>query len=334
MLIAWLSGGPAPAHLCTVLIVALAIDAAMGDPVWAYRLVPHPVVLIGRLISVGERWLNVVRLGAAARAARGALLVVAVGAITGAIGWAIATMLDGVAWGWVVEAALASTLIAFRGLHNHVQTVAETLHIGLAEGRAAVAHIVGRDPQSLDRAGVARAAVESVAENFSDGVVAPVFWFVLAGLPGLCVYKAINTLDSTIGHRTERYQDFGRASARLDDAMNWLPARLAGAIIVVAAALTSGASGRGAWRAMRRDAGKHRSPNAGWQEAPFAGAFGFALAGPRRYGAALVDDHWMGDGTADLDSGDIRAALRLYRAAGAVLAVPIAAAWLVVWPLS
>ncbi len=328
MLIAWLSGAPPPADLFAVLIVALAIDAAIGDPVWAYRVVPHPVVLIGRLITVGEQRLNVARAGTAARVAGGALLVVAVTAIAGAVGWALASVLDELFLGWIAEAVLASTLIAFRGLHDHVQSVADALRFGLAEGRSAVGHIVGRDPASLDQAGVARAAVESVAENFSDGVVAPVFWFVAAGLPGLCAYKAINTLDSTIGHRSERYRDFGRVAARLDDAVNWLPARLAGAIIVVAAGLMAGASGRGAWRIMRRDAGKHRSTNAGWQEAPFAGALGFALAGPRRYGEQLVDDHWMGDGRAELDGDDIRAALRLYRTAGAVLAVPIVAAWL------
>ena len=329
MLIAWLSGTPVPADLFAVLMVALAIDAAIGDPVWAYRLVPHPVVLIGRLITVGERRLNLGRASAAARVAGGALLVVAVTAIAGAVGWAVATVLESVAAGWFVEAVLASTLIAFRGLHNHVQTVADALRFGLAEGRSAVGHIVGRDPASLDQAGVARAAVESVAENFSDGVVAPVFWFVAAGLPGLCAYKAINTLDSTIGHWSERYRDFGRVAARLDDAVNWLPARLAGAIIVVAAGLMAGASGRSAWRIMRRDAGKHRSTNAGWQEAPFAGALDFALAGPRRYDEQLVDDHWMGDGRAELDGDDIRAALRLYRTAGGVLAGPIAAAWIV-----
>jgi adenosylcobinamide-phosphate synthase len=201
-----------------------------------------------------------------------------------------------------------------------VQAVARGLGEGLDQARAAVAQVVGRDPESLDAPGVARAAVESLAENFSDGVVAPVFWFLVAGLPGLAAYKAVNTLDSMIGHRDARHRAFGKAAARLDDVVNWLPARLAGLIYVAAAALLPGARAGRAWTAMWRDAPKHRSPNAGWQEAALAGALGFALAGPRRYGDEIVEDPWMGDGRRELTAADLGRALRLYLAAGLLLA--------------
>jgi adenosylcobinamide-phosphate synthase len=202
------------------------------------------------------------------------------------------------------------------------------LDLGLAKARAAVAHIVGRDPARLDAHGVARAAAESLAENFSDGVVAPLFWFAIAGLPGLCAYKAVNTLDSMIGQRDPRYERFGKAAARLDDAVNWVPARLAGLILVAAARFLPEARARDAWRAVRRDARRHRSPNAGWQEAALAGALGFRLAGPREYPDGPVEDAWMGDGHAELDAAALRASLRLYRAAGASIAALLAVAWL------
>jgi adenosylcobinamide-phosphate synthase len=209
--------------------------------------------------------------------------------------------------------------------------VAAALDRGLAEARLAVAHIVGRDPARLDAPGVARAAAESLAENFSDGVVAPVFWFALFGLPGLCAYKAVNTLDSMIGQRNPRYERFGKAAARLDDALNWVPARLACLLLVAAAAVLPGASAAGAWRTAWRDAGGHRSPNAGWQEAALAGALGFALAGPREYPDGPVEDAWMGDGRADLDAAALRAALRLYLVAGALLGTPLGGLLAVAW---
>ena len=177
---------------------------------------------------------------------------------------------------------------------------------------------------SLDEDGVARAAIESLAENFSDGVVAPVLWFLVLGLPGICAFKAINTLDSMIGHRSERYRAFGWAAARLDDLANLVPARLAGLLIALAGALTPRASGKDALRIMLRDAGKHRSPNAGWPEAAMAGALDLSLAGPRRYGAELVEDPWLGEGSEDVGSADIRRALRLFIVACVVQAALIA----------
>ena len=197
-------------------------------------------------------------------------------------------------------AFLASTLIAQRSLHEHVAGVADALEKAGAEGgRQAVAHIVGRDSEALDEAGVARAAIESLAENFSDGVVAPVLWMLIAGLPGAAVYKAINTADSMIGHRTSRYQAFGWAAARVDDLVNLPASRLSALLIIAAAAVTKQASASAAWRAVRRDARRHRSPNAGYPEAAMAGALGLALAGPRNYGGVRVDDAFMGNGRRD-----------------------------------
>ena len=310
-----------------VVLAALLIDAATGDPPWLYRRVPHPVAMLGKLVELTERflytasprWLCVLA---------GAATVVAVAGAGVAAGWSIDRFLvERWTHGWVLEAVVASTLLAFRGLHGHAGAVARGLERSLDAGRDAVSHIVGRDPASLDEAGVARGAIESIAENFSDGVVAPLFWYALAGLPGLFAYKAVNTLDSMIGHRTERYRHFGAAAARLDDLVNWLPARLAGLYFVAAAFLLPGASGGGAWRVMIRDAGRHRSPNAGWQEAAVAGALGFALAGPRRYRHETVDDAWMGDGRDRLDAGDIRRSLHLYITAGTLVALTLAVLW-------
>ena len=208
---------------------------------------------------------------------------------------------------------LASTLFAQRSLHKHVAAVADGLDRGLQDGRAAVGAIVGRDVSVLDAAGVARAAIESLAENFADGVVAPVLWTAIAGLPGGAVYKAINTADSMIGHRTARHVDFGMPAARIDDLVNWPAARLAGLLIVAAALLRRRVSAKRAWTAMWRDASKHRSPNAGWPEAAMAGALGLQLAGPRVYDGIRVVDAIMGDGRRDATAQDIRAALSLYR---------------------
>ncbi|HYD31170.1 MAG TPA: adenosylcobinamide-phosphate synthase CbiB [Azospirillaceae bacterium] len=297
------------------LLLALAIDAVAGEPAWLYARLPHPVVLMGWLIGWCDRTLNRANAPALQRrllgvAAMALLLGVAVGGA-----WLVSAALALVPGGWIVEAVLASTLIAQKSLYDHVARVAAALKAeGLAGGRKAVAMIVGRNPESLDEAGVARAAIESCAENFSDGVVAPVFWFAVAGLPGLVGYKLVNTADSMVGHRTPRHLAFGWAAARLDDLINLLPARLAGFLIVVAARVT-GRRGAAAGRAMLRDARKHRSPNAGWPEAAMAGALGLALAGPRRYGTEVVEDTWMGDGRAEATAADIDAALVLMRVA-------------------
>ena len=309
-------------------LAALAVDAVVGDPPALYRRAPHPVALLGRWIAALDARLNEESVSDAVRFARGAfvtLLVVLAAAGTGALIHALVSAAP--AGGFIIEAAVASTLIAYRSLRDHVRDVARGLATGIEEARAAVAHLVGRDPESLDGAGVARAAIESAAENFSDAVVAPLFWYVLLGLPGLLACKAINTLDSMIGHRDRRHLRFGRTASRLDDIVNWIPARLSAALVAGAALFLPGASAGAAVRAALRDADRHRSVNAGWPEAAMAGALGFAVAGPRRYAGRTVEDAWMGDGRPDLGPGDVHAALRLYGAATALLAAVLAAGW-------
>ena len=322
-------------------LAALAVDAVVGDPPALYRRVPHPVALLGGWIARLDAGLNDAALSGGRRIARGGavvLVVTAAAAGAGALFQAAVQALasaaaspGGFVAGFLAEAVAASVLVACRGLRDHVREVARGLDTGIAEARAAVAHLVGRDPASLDRPGVARAAIESLAENFADGVVAPLFWYVALGLPGLFACKAINTLDSMIGHHDPRYRHFGRVAARLDDAANWVPARLAAALLAGAALVVPGASAGGAVRAAFRDGGRHRSVNAGWPEAAMAGALGFALAGPRRYGGRTVEDAWMGDGRRDLGADDVRAAIRLYAAAALVLAAALAAGWVAGW---
>ena len=229
-------------------------------------------------------------------------------------------------FGFIAVALAASSLIAQRSLYDHVARVAAALETGGVEaGRGAVSHIVGRDVAALDESGVARAAIESLAENFSDGVIAPALWLAVGGLPGAALYKAVNTADSMIGHRTPRYEKFGWAAARLDDLLNLPASRLSALLLVTAAALTSGASAANAWQAIRRDAPRHRSPNAGYPEAAMAGALGLKLAGPRVYDGVSVDDAIMGNGRSDATAADIRAALALYRRADTLLIAIIGA---------
>ncbi|WP_282609992.1 adenosylcobinamide-phosphate synthase CbiB [Pelagibius sp. Alg239-R121] len=307
--------------LAQILLFALALDSALGDPRWLYSVVPHPVVVIGQLIDRLEKRLNRPHLSRASKLTKGMLLTLGIIGLSAFCGAVILVLADWLPGGSVLEVLAVSSLLAFRGLYDEVKRVATFLGRSLADGRWAVSKIVGRDPESLDEAGVARAAVESLAENFSDGVVAPLFWYCLLGLPGLCAYKAINTLDSMIGHKNPRYEAFGKFAARLDDLANLVPARLAGLFFVVAAALHPAADHRRAWQIMLRDARKHNSPNAGWQEAAVAGALDFALAGPRRYGSTVVEDHWMGNGRSRLNGKDIGNALSLYILAGLLAAV-------------
>jgi adenosylcobinamide-phosphate synthase len=238
----------------------------------------------------------------------------------GIVAYAIELSLTALPFAAIGIALVGSTLIAQHSLYRHVAAVATALERdGLGAGRDAVSHIVGRDVESLDEAGVARAAIESLAESFSDGVVAPAFWLAVAGLSGAAVYKAINTADSMIGHRTPRHQAFGFAAARLDDLVNLAASRLSALLIIMAAAITPGASAKNAWRAVKRDAPQHRSPNAGYPEAAMAGALGLALAGPRVYDGVRIDDAVMGNGRAEATAKDIHAALDLYQSADAVL---------------
>jgi adenosylcobinamide-phosphate synthase len=286
-----------------------------------HRAIGHPVTWMGRLIAWLDRALNRETATPKARRAAGVAAVLILLAIVGALAFLVQSALLRLPFGILAAALVASTLVAQRSLHRHVADVAAGLETGgVAAGRQAVAHIVGRDTEKLDAAGVARAAIESLAENFSDAIVAPVFWMVIGGLPGAALYKAINTADSMIGHRTPRHQAFGWAAARLDDLVN-LPASRLSAVLLVAAAAISGNGAGTAWRAVRRDAGKHRSPNAGYPEAAMAAALGLSLAGPRVYGGARVEDAFMGDGRREAEAADIRRALALYRTADAILIV-------------
>jgi adenosylcobinamide-phosphate synthase len=316
-----------PATLLHALLLALALDALIGDPAWLYRRLPHPVALIGGAISgLERRWLDLGQPPSVLRR-RGLLLTALIVAASALAGFGLHWLCLYMPFGWVLLGLLMSSLLAQRGLYQHVAAVGAGLREGLPQGRLAVAQIVGRDPEQLDGPAVARAAIESTAENFADGVVAPLLWGVLLGLPGMLAYKAINTADSMIGHRSSRYMDFGRFAARLDDAASWLPARVAALLILAAASLAPGTTPAAGWRALGRDAALHRSVNAGWPEAAMAGSLGLRLAGPRRYGGELVEDAWMGDGTPLATPADIGRALKiLVRAcviAGALLALAL-----------
>ncbi len=309
-----------------ILLFGLIVDAAVGDMRPLFRFVPHPVAAFGRFVAAAERRLNRPQRSAADRRLRGFVLVVFSLLAAAACGWLVLLFTRPARWGWLIEIVVVAVMVAQRSLYDHVLAVARGLREGgVAGGREAVRHIVGRDPESLDEHGVARAAIESLFENFSDGVVAPIFWAVVGGLPGLLAYKALNTLDSMIGHRDERYADFGFAAARFDTAANFVPARLTGAIVALAALFGPGTRPGAAFATMLRDAHKHRSVNAGWPEAAAAGALGLALAGPRRYGGRVVDDAWIGDGRARATAVDINRALYLYVVACLIHAALIAA---------
>jgi adenosylcobinamide-phosphate synthase len=320
-----------------ILIAGLALDAVFGDMPALFRRIPHPVVLAGRAIAFCDRKLNREKRSEATRRQRGVLVLIALVGAAAALGWALARLCRGSLIGAAVEAFLVAVLVAQRSLFEHVAAVAHALERGgLAAGREAVRHIVGRDPMRLDAAGVARAAIESLAENFNDGVVAPVFWYLLLGLPGLFAYKMANTLDSMIGHRGPRYRAFGWAAARFDDLVNFVPARASGLLLAAAALFAKDCHPDRALVVMLRDARKHRSPNAGWPEGAMAGALGLALAGPRHYADGVVADPWIGDGRARAAVADIFRALALYRLACLCEGGLLFGAWLVlhVKPLS
>jgi adenosylcobinamide-phosphate synthase len=309
----------------TLALLALLIEAVLGYPEWLLRAIGHPAIWIGRLIGMLDLALNREELPHASRRNAGIAAVVLLVVASAVSGFVVQTYLLLLPYGVLFAALVASTVLAQRSLHVHVAAVAAALEQGgVAAGREAVSHIVGRDPATLDEAGVARAAIESLAENFSDGVVAPAFWLSVGGLAAGAVYKSINTADSMIGHRTPRHEAFGWAAARLDDLVNLPASRLSALLIVAAAAVTPGASAKNAWRAVRRDAPLHRSPNAGYPEAAMAGALGLALAGRRIYAGVTVQDAFMGSGRRDTNAADIRAALALYRVADALLILLLA----------
>jgi adenosylcobinamide-phosphate synthase len=296
-------------------LLALSIEGAFGYPHATLRSIGHPVVWMGALIDFFDRRLNRERDGAERRRHKGTIALIILLAIVVAVTAFITHFAGNGLPGLIILAILAASLPAQRSLASHIRTVADALDVSLDAGREAVAHVVGRDVAALDHAGVARAAIESLAENFSDGIVAPVFWTALFGLAGGAAYKAVNTADSMIGHRTLRHEAFGSAAARLDDLVNWPASRIAAGLIIAAASLTRGADANAARHAVSRDAKKHVSPNAGWPEAAMAGALGLQLGGRRIYDGMLVDDAFMGAGRRDANAGDIRRALSLYRRA-------------------
>jgi adenosylcobinamide-phosphate synthase len=299
-----------------IVIAALAFDALIGDPDWLWRRLAHPVTVIGAAIGWLDRTLNRETWSQPQRKWAGVASVVLIVTVAGSVGLLLQMGLQRTLSGNMALGLIASVFIAQRSLYQHVARVREAFaEGGLNAARQSVSMIVGRDPDLLDEAGVCRAAIESCAENFSDGVVAPVFWLALLGLPGLIAYKAINTADSMIGHHNERYESFGWAAARLDDLVNWVPARLSALLLAVAAPIAGG-SIKTALNVVKRDAAKHRSPNAGWPESAMAGALGLALAGPRSYGERIVDDPFLNaDARQDATSVDIGRALDLLAAA-------------------
>lgn len=281
-----------------VLLLALLLDAAVGDPARIWGRIPHPVVIIGRLVSCLEATLNT----GLHRRPRGIGAMVLIGTLAILVGVGIRWLPD---YG-IVEVIVTSVFLAHRNLVDEVTGVATELRTSVAAGRVQVARIVGRDPDALTTEGIARAAIESAAENLSDGVVAPVFWYAIAGLPGLALYKAVNTADSMIGYRTDSLAEFGWFAARLDDVMNWIPARLTGGLI----ALVHGSSK--AVSCMLRDAHLHRSPNAGWPEAAIAAVIGVSLSGPRHYGGDLLDSPFVYDaGRKNAGPEDIEASVHV-----------------------
>ena len=299
----------------SLMLAAWAIEALFGWPDWLFRLIRHPVVWFGAVVRWLERRLSREHWAHAARYVGGAVSsLLAISLATG-LAWLISSALADTGTGFVLEAMIASSLLASRSLYEHVANVARPLESGdIASARRSVSLIVGRDPAQLDEGGIARASIESLAENSSDGVVAPLFWGAIFGLPGIVAYKAINTLDSMIGHQNSRYAAFGGFAARLDDLMNFLPARLTGLMIAV----VSGQ--KRVFKIMLQDASRHRSPNAGWPEAAMAGALGIRLSGPRIYGDRTNPEPWLNGAAPDPSPGHVTQGLRLYVRAMALCA--------------
>lgn len=311
--------------------LALLVERWLGYPQRLTDLVGHPVIWMGRFIAFMERGVDKRERTPRQRREAGMFTIAVLLLVTLAIALVIQHLLRGIPFGWLLETLVATPFLAQKELGRAVEAVATALGTSLDAGREAVSHIVGRDPQALDEAGISRAAIETLAESTSDGVVAPWFWLVLLGLPGIALYKAINTADSMIGHMNERYRDYGWAAAKLDDLVNWIPARLTAMLITAACFVTAHASPGSAWATAIGDARKHASPNSGWPEAAFAGALGFRLGGPRSYDGEMVDLPSFGTGKSELVGSDILRALELYRATlNVLLAVSVVIA-LLVW---
>lgn len=303
------------------MVVAMAMDALLGWPDRLFARIRHPVVWLGRLVAALDAHVNRESDPLAARRVGGIAAALIVILLAAGIGLAVRRLMPSGLTGAVLTGIVAWPFVAFRSLYDHVAAVRDPLRAGDVDAaRKAVSMIVGRDPDKLDEAGIARAAIESLAENASDGIVAPVFWGVLFGLPGIIGYKAVNTLDSMIGHRSPRHEAFGWAAARIDDIANFIPARLTGLLF----ALLAGSKRSQAMACMRKDARQHRSPNAGWPEAAMAGALGVRLCGPRSYHGELADEPWLNGRARDAAAADITRGLELYVGAMFALALVLA----------
>ena len=299
--------------------LALLAERIFGYPKPLYQSIGHPIEWMGKLLSTLETALYDPDAEPLQARLRGVAALLALLVIVALPTFLVSSILFQFRFGWIFEALLATTLIAQHSLQEHVSAVGKGLDISLAEGRKAVSMIVGRDPAPLDESGVVKGALESLAENTSDGIVAPVLWYALLGLPGIAVYKVINTADSMIGHKSERYIYFGWAAARLDDFVNLPASRLTGLLFAGSAAWIDKERGKIALQAMWRDAPKHNSPNAGWPESALAASLGLKFGGPRSYEGSQVDLPWMGEGREVLYRDDIRKGLRLYGRAMTIL---------------
>lgn len=294
-----------------MIALAMILDALLGEPKWLWSRLPHPAILMGRAVGVLEKRLNDRTRG---RGIVAVVILVGAAILLGMVFMALP--------GWWAEVIIGAILLAQRSLVEHVRAVGDALRLSVGDGRHAVSMIVGRDVADMDSTAVARSAIESAAENLSDGVIAPLFWFTVAGVPGILAYKVVNTADSMIGYRTERYENFGWAAAKLDDVLNWVPARMTAMLIWAI-------HRRGSWQDIRRDAALHRSPNAGWPEAAMAPALGIALSGPRSYEGEMQDFAWVNeDGRKDVGPDDIDGSVAVLWGAWAIafaLALVIAA---------
>lgn len=295
-----------------ILFSAIVLDMLVGDPDWIWRKYTHPIVWFGRAVGHIEKKLNFSLLTNNQRKIRGVLALACL--VSGAVilGLLFVSVLSRVGFfGQILEIIIIAIFIAQKSMSDHVERVIKPLRENnIEEARTSVSMIVGRDTKQLDESSISRATIESMSENFSDGVVAPIFWFAILGLPGLFAYKMINTADSMLGHMTEKYQDFGWASAKLDDLVNWLPARLSSLLIILSGVFRGETNTiLSASKVILRDAKQHRSPNAGWPEAAMAGVLGVALAGPRTYAEYSVDDAYMNEtGRQKLTFNDVKSA--------------------------
>ena len=306
----------------TLAALVLVIESFVGYPPALEKLIGHPVEWIGKLISYIDEGLNDPEVDTAQNRRHGILAVVLLCAAVGIPTWILAKTLSQYSYGWFIDVAFATAFIAQKSLRDHVSAVDRALGVSISAGRNEIKKIVGRDPEGLDENGVAKAALEGLAENTADGITAPIFWYALLGLPGLVIYKAINTADSMIGHKSEKYLHFGWAAAKLDDLVNLPASRLTGLMFAAAAWVSSKTDAQSALQSMWRDAGKHQSPNAGWPEAAMAGALGLRFGGPRQYDGETVDLPFMGDGR-DVEQKDITRGLELYDRALIVLLVTV-----------